>query len=141
MDEVLASGCAKAPADGESKVPPLPEEGGQGEAAKPFLLESRDGLCYATILKSFSCNDFIDLIHLLPPKSTDQPRCITFNFTCCDALNGGSAPGFVDVIADLLGKNRQVKIICHTRDYTMFFRNETCLKGVEFELVKKQGII
>lgn len=119
----------------------LADESANGLPGKPFLLENKEESCYVTILKDFSCNDFAELLQLLPAQSAEQLRCVTFNFTCCNALNGVSAPGFADIIASLINKSRQVKLICYTRDYTMFFRNETCLKGAEFELVKKQGLL
>lgn len=118
-----------------------PDSGGDQPPGKTFLLENRNQSCHVAILKDFDCSDFAELVNLLPDQAEGQAECITFNFTCCNALNGVSAPGFTDVIASLLSKRRQVKIICYTRDYTMFFRNETCLKGAEFELVKKQGIL
>lgn len=112
-----------------------------GILAKPFMFENRDNNIHITILKDFAGCDFSELISLIADKSESQPRYVNFNFTCCNALNGSSAPSFADVMASVLAAGSALKIICYTRDYTMFFRNEACLKGAEFELVKKQGIL
>ena len=144
INEVLKEGSNAAHEEGTGRKLVAPETGycnNSGILAKPFMFESRDSNIHITILKEFAGCDFSELISLIADKSESQPRYVNFNFTCCNALNGSSAPSFADVMASVLAAGSALKIICYTRDYTMFFRNEACLKGAEFELVKKQGVL
>lgn len=142
---LLPNGCNIPVAEAASSHPVTRAETGychnSGILEKPFMFENRDQQYYITIVKDFGGCAFSELIALISQATDTEPRQVIFNFTCCSALGGSSAAGFADVMASVLAAGCRLKIVCYTRDYTMFFRNEPCLKGAEFELVKKQGIL
>jgi len=110
-------------------------------SGKPFSVENRDQDFYINILREFVCSDFGDLMQAVQEIASAQPRYVTFNFTSSNAMNGSAAPNFTKVMASITAVGGMVRIICYTRDYTMFFRNDPSVKGAEFELVKKQGAL
>ncbi|MEG6586097.1 response regulator [Dendrosporobacter sp. 1207_IL3150] len=104
-----------------------------------YLIENRDGVLYITILKELTGSDFAEFQWAVL-NQLDQCKQMILNLTYSNSLNTLSAGKFADVMSIIL-RSCSLRVICYTRDYTMFFRNESSLQNAEFELVKKQAVL
>ncbi|SDE41723.1 hypothetical protein SPACI_006060 [Sporomusa acidovorans DSM 3132] len=116
-------------------------------AAKPltaqmaFSLESQEEGVRITPLREFSDADYDDMVKAMKNIKLGKDTEIIIDFTCGNVLNPKTALDYEAVVKDFTACGGIMRIVCHTRDYTTYFRNLGGLQAVEFELIKKYSII
>lgn len=124
----------------------IPSEQIAACAAKPltaqmaFSLESQEEGVRITPLREFTNSDYDDMAKAMQNIKLGKDKEIIIDFTCGNVLNHKTALAYEAVITEFTACGGSVRIVCHTRDYTTYFRNLGGLQAVEFELMKKYSV-
>jgi DNA-binding NarL/FixJ family response regulator len=110
-------------------------------AKMAFAVDNDANNARITTLRDFTAVDFDDLTKAVEGSMLGRPDSITFDFSCGNALHSKSAPIYRRIIETVIASGYVLKIVCYTQDYTTYFRSFPGLQDIEFELVKKRGVL
>ncbi|WP_371372922.1 response regulator [Sporomusa aerivorans] len=120
-------------------VPPIAQEDKDLAAKLPFVMEKRGGSVVISTLQEFTPLDFGDLTKEVEALLVKPSTEIAFDFTVSNALHSKTATSFRQIMERVVEAGGLLRIICHTQDYTSYFRSAIVLHAADFELVKKRG--